>query len=106
MSEKIKASPVAKAIPFDASGTDLSAANVEDAIKEVKYITDLALIPQVDADPIAPVATSSWVLKEIDPPGTALGLLLALTSATTRNIYRLSYRTLEGETVRTELLRG
>jgi hypothetical protein len=57
-------------------------------------------IPQLMADPIAPAAQSAWVrANPISTAGSPIGLLLALTQATSTFTYELRYRTLEGITV-------
>lgn len=61
-------------------------------------------IPQVTTDPVSPAAQSAWVLRTpglVD--GNPVGLLLSITSPATPDIYRFSYRTNEGTTVRVRM---
>jgi len=63
-------------------------------------------IPQYDVDPSSPVAEDAWVLKSgggSQVAGSPIGLLLALTYATTGGGYQFSYRTKENTTVRATL---
>lgn len=66
-------------------------------------------IPQLDSDPSSPNSEDLWVLKSVTGGGAgvgeAYGLLLTLTQpgAGAATSYELSFRTLEGTTVRTAL---
>jgi hypothetical protein len=68
------------------------------------------LIPQLSADPAAPVAESAWVKRTGSggaiADGTPIGLLLCLTytgNAGSSFTYEFSYRTKEGTTLRAAL---
>jgi hypothetical protein len=62
------------------------------------------VMPEFISDPVSPAHNSTWVLATpVTLAGSPLGLLLALTQATPVFIYQLSYRTLEGITIRTSL---
>lgn len=62
-------------------------------------------IPELTVDPVSPIAESAWVLKTSNVvSGQPMGLLLALTYSVNTLTYLLSYRTLEGTTVRTSLI--
>ena len=57
-------------------------------------------IPEYNSDPISPSSTDVWVLRTA-LIGKPIGLLMALTYST--DTYQLSYRTVEGTTVRITL---
>jgi len=58
-------------------------------------------IPEVYIDPVSPTAGQTWVLAtDRGAIGTPIGLLLSLTHAANVFGYQLSYRTLEGTTIR------
>lgn len=69
------------------------------------------VIPQYSSDPDSPTAEKAWVLATIgsgaSTEGMPMGLLLSLTYAETvaggATTYQLSYRTKEGNTLRTSL---
>lgn len=62
------------------------------------------LIPEFTSDPVSPVAGQVWVLAtSLGAVGTPIGLLMALTHATSLFSYQLSYRTTENTTIRTVL---
>jgi hypothetical protein len=57
-------------------------------------------IPQLSSDPISPVDESAWVrASPVLTVGSPLGLLLAITQASSTFSYELRYRTLNGVTV-------
>lgn len=57
-------------------------------------------IPQLAADPVAPIAESSWVRStQVSTAGSPIGLLLSLTQAVNTYTYELRYRTQQGITV-------
>lgn len=58
-------------------------------------------IPEFLTDPISPVAGTTWVLHD-NQIGSPIGLLLTITSPV--NTYKLSYKTISGEVVRTPLV--
>ena len=64
-------------------------------------------IPEYYVDPASPTPEETWVLASLTGTGHAagspIGLLLSLTYSSTVYMYQLSYRTLEGTTVRTTL---
>lgn len=57
-------------------------------------------IPELTVDPVSPYAGETWVLHS-GIIGSPIGLLLSLTHGADQ--YELSYRTLEGTTVRVVL---
>lgn len=59
-----------------------------------------SVIPELTNDPVSPTPEQTWVLHA-GAAGSPIGLLLSLTYAT--DLYFLSYRTLEGTTVRVQL---
>jgi hypothetical protein len=61
-------------------------------------------IPELYTDPVSPTPQSAWVLAtDQGALGTPIGLLLSLTHAVSIFTYQLSYRTLEGTTIRSPL---
>lgn len=63
-------------------------------------------IPEYNTDPVSPSAEEVWVRKSTVggiAPGQSIGLLLALTYASSTYLYELSYRTIEGTTKRVVL---
>jgi hypothetical protein len=63
-----------------------------------------AVIPELHTDPSPPVPQSTWVLATVlEAAGSPMGLLLSLTYGVDIDTYQLSYRTLEGTTIRTVL---
>lgn len=63
--------------------------------------TTPATIPELATDPSSPLVNSAWVLRQGIAQGQPLGLLLSLTSAGFK--YFLSFKTIDGAVVRTEL---
>lgn len=57
-------------------------------------------LPQLSADPLSPTNESAWVgANPVLVVGSPIGLLLALTQATSTFSYELRYRTTNGITV-------
>ena len=78
----------------------------------IRFTEEAFKIKQYDVDPTSPKKESAWVLKTAGAGGSTegmpMGLLLALTYATTSagggaTTYEFSYRTKEGTTLRNNL---
>jgi len=61
--------------------------------------TGTANLPEYTSDPVSPSSGDTWVLKTT--AGAPIGLLLALTTA--GSSYKLSFKTISGAVVRTNL---
>ncbi len=62
-------------------------------------------IPQLSSDPASPALEDAWVLRTVTPnanTGSPMGLLLSLTYPPDYS-YQFSFRTKEGNTLRTTL---
>jgi hypothetical protein len=74
-----------------------------DSSSPTNYATS-STISEVTSDPSSPTSGQTWVLATPSiTQGSPIGILLALTYATTIFTYRLSYRTAESTTVRVGL---
>jgi hypothetical protein len=71
--------------------------------QDAATVAQLGGIPELTADPVAPVDNTAWVKRTDYLAGSPIGLLLSLTQASTFSRYKLSYKTLSGAIVRTDL---
>ena len=75
-----------------------------DSSSPIPYSSGSATITELYSDPVSPTPQQAWVLATpLSSPGSPIGLLLSLTYAVNTFSYQLSYRTLEGTTIRTVL---
>jgi hypothetical protein len=102
VADKITSTQVAAAIPFDNSVTGFVSTNLQDVIDEIGFGSSVN-IPEHTSDPVSPAVNSAWVIKITEVAGTPIGLLLALTESITGDFYYLSYKTIAGDVIRTEL---